>query len=208
MAFGGFKSLGAVALTYQIVLRPDPFVQSVPMVVDEAFRRRLEFNRLNAPVTVSEQAISEFLIAPVLQEMWHAYSDSLMIWSHVSFGDTLPLKGFPDYFFSKRSPLGRVLDQPYVLFVEAKSDDFDAAWAQCLAAMLAAQQMNKQPDPVIYGSASSGEFWFFAKLQGKTLFQDPRSYTLTHLEDLFAALNYVFQQAKQEALSATTGVDS
>ena len=149
MAFGGFKSLGAVALTYQIVLRPEPFVQPVPMVVDEGFRRRLEFSRLNAPVTVSEQAISEFLIAPVLQELWRAYSDYLMFWSHVAFGEALPLKGFPDYFFAKRSPLGRVLDQPYVLFVEAKSDDFDAAWAQCLAAMLAAQQLNKQPDQVI-----------------------------------------------------------
>ncbi len=208
MAFGGFKSLGAVALTYQIVLRPEPFVQPVPMVVDEAFRRRLEFDRLNAPVTVSEQAISEFLIAPVLQEMWRAYSDSLMIWSHVAFGEALPLKGFPDYFFAKRSPLGRVLDQPYVLFVEVKSDDFDAAWAQCLAAMLAAQQMNKQPDQVIFGSASSGEVWFFAKLEGKTLLQDPRLFTVSHLDELFSALNYVFQQAKQEALSATAGGSS
>ena len=208
MAFGGFKSLGAVALTYQIVLRPEPFIQPVPMAVDEGFRRRLEFDRLNAPVTASEQAISEFLIAPVLQEMWRAYSDSLMIWSHVAFGEEMPLKGFPDYFFAKRSPLGRVLDQPYVLFVEAKSDDFDAAWAQCLAAMLAAQQMNKQPDQVIFGSASSGEVWFFAKLEGKTLLQDPRLFTVSHLDELFSALNYVFQQAKQEALSATAGGSS
>src|SRR5258708_21516694 len=171
------------------------------MTVDEAFRRRLEFDRLNAPVDVSEQAISEFLIAPILQEMWRTYSDALMIGSHVQFGEALPLKGFPDYFFSKRSPLGRVLDKPYVLFVEAKSADFDAAWAQCLAAMLAAQQLNQQPDEVIFGSVSSGELWFFAKLQGKTLLQDPRSFTLTQLDALFAALNYVFQQAKQQALS-------
>ena len=171
------------------------------MVVDEAFRRRLEFDRLNAPVNVSEQAISEFLIAPILQEMWRAYSDSLMIWSHVQFGETMPLKGFPDYFFSRRSPLGRVLDQPYVLFAFAKSDDFDAAWAQCLAAMLAAQQMNKQPNQTIFGSASGGEVWYFGKLQGQTLYHDPRSFTLTRFDELFAALNYVFEQGKQEALA-------
>src|ERR1019366_2590662 len=146
------------------------------------------------PVNVSEQAISEFLIAPVLQEMWRAYSDSLMIWSHVSFGDTLPLKGFPDYFFSRRSPLGRVLDQPYVLFVEAKSDDFDMAWAQCLAAMLAAHQMNKHQDQAIHGIVSSGEVWYIGKLDAKVLQQDPRSFTLTHLDELFAALNFVFVQ--------------
>src|SRR5260370_41249973 len=118
MAFGGFKNLGEVALTYQITLRPEPFVQPVPMAVDDAFRSRLEFNRLNAPVDASEQAISEFLIAPILQEMWRAYSDALMIWSHVQIGKTPPLTGFPDYFFTRRSPLGRVQDQPYVLFVE------------------------------------------------------------------------------------------
>jgi hypothetical protein len=46
-----------------------------------------------------------------------------------------------------------VLNQPYVLFIEAKSDDFDMAWAQCLAVMLAAQQLNKQPGQVICGEA-------------------------------------------------------
>jgi hypothetical protein len=203
MAFGGFKSLGEVALTYQIALRPESFIQPVPMAVSDDFRRRLEFDRVNAPVNVSEQAISEFLIAPILQEIWRTYSDSLMIWSHVQFGTTAPLTGFPDYFFSRRSPLGRVLDQPYVLFVEAKSDDFDAAWAQCLAAMRAAQQMNQRPEQMIYGSVSSGEFWFFGRLEGSTLFQDLRSFTVTHLDELFAALNYVFQQAKRLALATT-----
>ena len=205
MAFGGFNNLGEVALTYQITLRPEPFVQPAPMAVDEWFRRRLEFDQLNAPVNVSEQAISEFLIAPILQEMWRAYSDALMIWSHVPFGRTQPLKGYPDYFFSRRSPLGRVLDQPYVLFVEAKSDNFDAAWAQCLSAMLAAQQMNQRPEQVIFGSVSSGQVWYFGKLEGRTLLQDPRSFTLTHLDELFAALNYVFQQAKEEALAPAEG---
>ena len=70
--------------------------------------------------------------------------------------------------------------------------------------MLAAQQLNKQPDQVIFGSVSSGEFWFFGKLEGKALFQDPRSFTLTRLDELFSALNYVFQQAKLEALAVTT----
>jgi hypothetical protein len=70
MPFGGFKNLSEIALTYQITLRPQAFVQPIPMAVDESLRRRLEFDRLNAPVSVSEQAIDEFLIAPILQEMW------------------------------------------------------------------------------------------------------------------------------------------
>ena len=66
--------------------------------------------------------------------------------------------------------------------------------------MLAAQQMNQRPDQTIFAGVSSGETWYFGKLAGTTLFQDPRSFSLTHLDDLFAALNYVFQQAKQQAL--------
>ncbi len=201
MAFGGFRSLGQVALTYQIALRPEPFIQLVPMEVPNDFRRRLEFNRLNAPVSASPEAIAEFLIAPILQVMWRTYSDSLMIWSHVQFGQNAPLIGFPHYFISRRSPLGRVLDQPYVLFVEDESDDFDAAWARCLVAMRAAQEMNQRREQVIYGSVSSGECWFFGRLEGTTLFQDPRSYTVTDLDELFAALNYVFEQAKRQALA-------
>ena len=172
------------------------------MAVEPSIRQRLEFDRLNAPVNVSEQAISDFLIAPILKEIWRAHSDALMIWSHVQFGTSAPLKGYPDYFFSRRSPLGPVVCQPYVLFVEAKKDDFDAAWAQCLAAMVAAQQMNKSPEQTIYGGVSNGEFWLFGKLDGKTLQQDPRSFSVTRLDELFAVLNYVFTQAKEEALAA------
>ena len=108
------------------------------MTIDQAFRQRLEFDRLNAPVNVSEQAISEFLIAPVLQEIWRAYSDALMIWSHVQFGSAPAASRLSGLFLStKRSHLGRVMDEPYVMFIEAKNDDFDAAWRtnawlQCL----------------------------------------------------------------------------
>jgi hypothetical protein len=176
--------------------------------VNEQFQKRLEFYRENAPVSASEEAISEFLIAPILQEIWISFSDSLMIWSHVNLGKEPPLKGFPDYFFSRRSPLGRVLDQPYVLFIEAKLDAFDLAWAQCLAAMLAAQQMNACPDQIIHGGVSNGELWYFGKLSGKVLTQDPRAFTVTHLPELFAALRYIFEQAKQQALASPEKVPS
>lgn len=205
MAFGDFDNLGEVALAYQIAVREKPFVESIPFAIDEYFRKRLEFDKSNAPVHVSEQAICEFLIAPILKEVWRAYSDALMIWSHAQLGEEGPLKGFPDYFFTRRSPLGPFRDQPYVLFVEAKNDNFEPAWAQCLAAMLAAQKMNKRAEQTIFGSVSSGEFWYFGRLDGKVLLQDPRSFSVTRLDELFAALNFVFLQAKNEALAGAGG---
>jgi hypothetical protein len=201
MAFGTFNTLQAVLQTFQIRVQSSEFVQPIPLAVNPQLRERLAFFRVNAPTNVSEEAVCEFLIAPVLQEIWLLYADILTLWSHAYLGEEPPLKGFPDYFFTRRSPLGRVMDQPYVLFIEAKREDFDQAWAQCLAAMLAAQKLNKRQEQVIHGCVSSGELWYFGKLTNTVLTQDPRAYTLTHLEELFAALHYLFEQAKQEVLA-------
>jgi hypothetical protein len=202
MPLGTYKSIEDVARAYQVTLREEKFIQPIPYPVNEQFQHRLELLLENAPVSVSEEAICEFLIAPILQEIWLSYRDSLMMWSHASFGVEQPLIGYPDYFFSKRSPLGRVRDQPYVLFVEAKRDDFEAAWAQCLSAMLAAQKINKHPEQTIFGGVSNGRVWGFAKLEGQLFTQDSREFTISRLAELFAALHYVFEQSKQLALAA------
>jgi hypothetical protein len=202
MPFGSYKTLEEVARGYQISVRVDEFIRPIPHPVDERLQNRLLLFIKNAPLSVSEEAVCEFLIAPVLQEIWLSYLDSLMLWSHASFGEEAPLVGYPDYFFSKRSPLGPVRDQPYVLFVEAKRDDFDAAWAQCLCAMLAAQKMNHHAEQTIFGGVSNGLLWRFAKLEGQFFTQDPRAFTVSQLADLFAALHYLFEQSKQLALAA------
>jgi hypothetical protein len=202
MAFGSFGNLEEVVKTYQIAVRQDRFVQLLPVPIADGFRDRLEFLRQNAPVSASEEAICEFLIAPILQEIWVPYSEALMIWSHVALTLDDKLTGYPDYFFSRRSPLGPVRDKPYVLFVEAKKDDFDAAWGQCLAAMLAAQKLNALPDRVILGGVSNGRVWYFGKLEGTVMTQDPRAFTLDDLAELFAALNSLFHTAREEALAA------
>src|SRR5204863_2413489 len=118
-------------------------------------------------------------------------------WSHVALTLDSTLSGFPDFFFAKRSPLGPVRDRPFVLFVEAKKDDFEAGWGQCLAAMLAAQQLNQDAAQPILGGVSNGLVWYFGKLEGLTLTQDPRGFQVTNLADLFAALGYIMEEAKR-----------
>jgi hypothetical protein len=119
----------------------------------------------------------------------------------MSFDDKV--QGYPDYFFARRSPLGPVRDKPYVLFVEAKRDDFEAAWGQCLAAMLTAQKLNGAPDIKIFGGVTNGRVWYFGELIGRELIQDPRGFTIDELPELFAALSDVFRQAREEVLAAT-----
>ncbi len=92
-------------------------------------------------------------------------------------------------------------DQPYVLVVEAKKDDFDGGWAQCLAAMLAAQRLNDRPTRVVYGCVCNGWLWHFGKLEEGRLTQEIRQFVLSDLPGLFAAWNYIFAQAKEQALA-------
>ncbi len=202
MPFGTFKSIEDVARAYQITLRVDEFLHPILRPVAEHLQERLQLFLEHVPLRVSEEAACEFLIAPILQETWLGYRDWLTLWSHASFGQEPPLVGRPDYFFSKRSPLGLVRDQPYVLFMEAKKDDFDAAWAQCLSAMLAAQKMNKHPEQTIYGGVSNGRTWGFGKLEAQVFTEDPREFTVSHLPELLAVLHYLFEQSKQLAMAA------
>lgn len=103
----------------------------------------------------------------------------------------------PDYVIAKRSPLGRVVfEKPYCVVVEAKQDDFEGRWSQCLAEMIAVQKINQIPEQVVYGMVSNGKLWEFARLHELTFIRSPRTYLLSDLKPLFGALHYIFEQCK------------
>jgi hypothetical protein len=199
MAYGTYKNIDEVARKFQVAVAVEQFVQSRPFAVPEAFQQELNYVLGHVQVKMSEAAISEFLIAPVLKEVWRHYDDALLLWSHVALVAGEEFDGYPDYLFTKRTALGMVRDKPYVLVVEAKKDDFEGGWGQCLAALLAAQTLNGDEQMILQGSVSNGEGWQFGKLQGRQFVLDPRLFTISDLTDLFAALHDVFERAKQQA---------
>jgi len=199
MALRTYKSIDAIAKERQITVLIESFIQPMPMTIDERFQQELAYVLQHIDVKMSEAAISEFLIAPILKEIWKHYDDALLIWSHVALSVDEEFEGYPDFLFTKRTPLGLVRDKPYVLVVEAKRDDFEAGWEQCLAAMLAAQTINENDQIILHGSVSNGMVWEFGKLQARQFVRDPRSFTITDLANLFAALRYVFERAKEQA---------
>lgn len=197
MAFGNYRSLGEAALENQVSVVVDSFIQPISFPVDPVFRDNLTFTLQNINVRMSEAAIGEFVIAPVLREVWKPHSDVLRFWPHTAFRDV----NQSDHYFSQRSPLGLVNDQPpHVLVVEAKKDDFDSGWGQCLAALLAARDLNGHPQRVVYGCVSNGDLWEFGKLHDQHFTRELREYVLSDLPTLFAAWNYIFCQAKEQAL--------
>lgn len=150
----------------------------------------------------SEFAACENFIYPILREVWKNYLDDLMVWSHQPIFFDAELSGTPDYFVARRSPLGPdVVDKPYLMVVEAKKDDFELGWGQCLAAMVAALKINQVPEQTVYGIATTGVAWEFAKLKGDQFTRDLRVFTLADLAQLLGAVHYHFEQCKQELVT-------
>jgi hypothetical protein len=91
---------------------------------------------------------------------------------------------------------GRSEAEGIELLVEAKQDDFENGWAQCLGEMAAAQRLNENPEQEVFGIVSNGGFWQFGKLKSNSFTKNKQSYSIDDLNRLFAAINYVFQQCE------------
>jgi hypothetical protein len=197
MPFGSFKNLAEAIRTLQVTEVREAFVVPLPLPVPDYFRADLETTQELFDVDCSEWAVCENLLYPVFRQVAKGYADVLGVWSHVSLYNGEELVGVPDYIIGKRSPLSkRVMEIPFALIMEAKRNDFDLGWAQCLAAMCVVQTLNGDPQRVIYGGVSDGFIWRFGKLQGRTFAHHPQSYALTRLDELFGALNHVLSLCK------------
>ena len=109
------------------------------------------------------------------------------------------LSGFPKYILARRSPLGKIVfDQPYFILVETKQDNFDAAWGQCLAEMIAAQKLNEDRQMTVFGITSNGDRWQFGKLSDRRFTLNRTFYTIQDLDALFGILNGIFKQFQEQ----------
>ena len=149
---------------------------------------------------ISEPAICENLIYPILKATWRPFSKELAIWSHHPIVFTEELSGIPDYLISRRSALGKiVLDYPLLAVVEAKKDDFMAGWTQCGSEMYAIQQLNKEPNQRVFGIISNSETWEFAQLSQNTFTLFIQRYDIQELDVLYSALKTVYRFSLEDA---------
>lgn len=200
MSFSQFKTIGEVVKEFQVRYTEAEFIEQLAFEISQYFRDDLQLMMREAVVDNSEFAICENLIYPVLKEVWKQYREHFIIWSHQSLNYDEKLGGFPEYILARRSPLGKVVfDKPYLLLVEAKQDNFEAGWAQCLAEMIAAQRLNQEPQITVFGIVSNGDRWQFGKLEAEVFTRNITFFTIQELNPLFGALNYVFQQCKGQS---------
>jgi len=196
MAFSSYKIVGEVLKEFQITYTESNFMGEAEFNIAAYFREDLD-TVMREGVVNNSDAICENLIYPVLKEVWKCYSSDFILWSHQSLNYDEKLSGFPEYILAKKSPLGKVVfDKPYFILVEAKQDNFEAGWAQCLAEMIAAQRLNKEFEIIIFGIVSNGDRWQFGKLEAAVFTRNITLYTIQELDKLFAAVNYIFQQSE------------
>lgn len=84
-----------------------------------------------------------------------------------------------------------MLGLPLVMVVEAKRNDFEQGWGQCLAELYAAQLLNDDPAKSIYGIVTDGSLWQFGKLQKDVFTKNSLSFLLDNLPELFGAVSYL-----------------
>lgn len=197
MPFSAYKTISGVLQEFQITYSEENFIEEIQFKIPDYFREDLALVMREGVVDNSEFAICENLIYPILKEVWKNYCTQFVLWSHQALNYDEKLNGFPEYILAQKSPLGKlVFAQPYFVLIEAKQDNFEAGWGQCIAEMIAAQKLNVNPEQEVFGIASNGKFWEFGKLKFNRLTRNQTFYTIQELDKLFAAINYIFQQCE------------
>jgi hypothetical protein len=195
MSFNNYKNIAHVIQDFPINYQEKNFIQEIPLEIESLFRQKFELVLTEGVVFNSEYAICENIISPILIEVWQHYRAKLLVWSHQPLNYDENLSGIPDYIVARRSPRGKIIfEQPYLIIVEAKKDNFEEGWGQCLAELIAAQKINKNPEKELFGIVSNGKFWEFGKLLNDCFEKNIKLYSISNLEELFAAINYIFKQ--------------
>ena len=192
-SFSPFKTLADALSHFEISSQKAEIIfVKEKIVVPPALAETIHFNLVETTYNISEAAICEAIIYPIIREIWKLFKDHLSLWSHKSLSKKAKDSGIPDYIITKRSPLGKeVMDMPILVMIEAKKDDFDEGWGQCLAQMQLAQSLSNG-EYTIYGIVSNGDTWQFGYLQGKVLTQHIAPISVEDLGRLYNSLYFVF----------------
>lgn len=209
MPYNNYKKIDEVLGEFEVTYAEQNFIQISEIEVPTYFESEIELTLREGVYKNSEYALCETLIYPTLREVWKLYKNDLLLWSHQPLNYDENLCGIPDYMVAKRSPMGKIfLENPFLIIVEAKKDNFEEGWAQCIAEMIAAQRINQRHNPIftpIFGIVSTGVIWEFAILDenlGKKHFiKEISIHTIQNLKLLFAALRYLFEQSKLQLVN-------
>ncbi|MCJ2544472.1 hypothetical protein JX360_16425 [Synechococcus bigranulatus str. 'Rupite'] len=128
----------------------------------------------------TEKARSELIIAPVLMEVRRQAKATISLFSGSEFtvDPEKGLTGICDFILSK-NPEQLFIRAPVMTIVEAKNENLKSGFAECIAAMIAAQIFNQQENndiSTIHGAVTIGTTWRFLSLENNTVNIDLSEY--------------------------------
>ncbi len=200
--FSNFTSLQEISDKYNIELRKEKLLsENLSMQISEYFIEELKFSFSLKKINVSEYALCEYFISPTIRFALKRHK-KLNLWSHEYklFVDE-ELSGTPDYLFSFKNERESYMKfrNPLLITAEAKRDNFEECWSQCLAELIACQKINGGTEFPLYGIATNGILWEFAKLQDNIFTQDEISYSLSqNPQKIVGILDWIFTDVIEE----------
>lgn len=197
MAFSDFKEISQVLEEYRIKYIDNDYVKAELLNPSDQFLQEFEFSRQHFSIIASEASRCEVIIFPIMREVYKRHADTYALWIKKSIVYDETLSGTPDYFVATKSELGLpVVGMPLIMMVEAKKNDFELGWGQCLAELVAAQKINDNPEFPVQGIVTDGIMWQFGKLIKDTFTRNITNFSLDNLPKLFGAIDSVFQTIK------------
>ncbi|MBI1924363.1 hypothetical protein HYR99_08945 [Candidatus Poribacteria bacterium] len=194
MAFSDYKNISQVQKQFNIKYREECFIVAQDVEPPVHFLEEFKFNQENIDIYSSEASRAEIIIFPILREVYKSYAHDYSFWVQKSIACDEDLNGTPDYLIATRSALGKtVLEAPLLIVAEAKKNDFEQGWGQCLAELVAAQKINGDSNFPIHGIVTDGKLWEFGKLIEGTFVKNSEGYLVDNLAKLFGGLHFIFQ---------------
>lgn len=198
MAYSDF-SLRKVKKTFSILEKRELLFENItPEPISDWLKETLETSLHLALASSSEKARSEFLVVPLLFEVYKRNSRKFAIYSGETFevDKEQGLIGECDFIFSK-GEMTHTIQAPIFTLVEAKKKDIGEGIGQCTAQMIAAQIFNQQEGneiAEIFGCVTTGEDWQFLKLSDKILTIDSVRYYFNQIENILGVLQAILKK--------------
>lgn len=206
MAYSDFK-IATVKQRFQLIIDEgvDLFSNTIPTPVSPWLTETLQETLALALAINTEKVRSELLIAPILVELRKQTGRTISFFSGVDFtvDEAQGLNGVCDYIIS-RSPEQLFISAPVLIIFEAKNENIKGGFAQCIAAMIAAQRFNERegnPIPVIHGVVTTGTTWRFLQLEGNLVRIDDREYYIDSVEKIMGILTSITGHTVAPALA-------
>jgi hypothetical protein len=170
------------------------FAEIAPVPLSETIRRYMEdFQSLGMNIP-TEKGKSEFLVAPLLAEVWRLSKHGISIYSGIELNvdEAVGLNGVCDFLLGQSSQMYFV-EAPILAVVEAKKDSIPDGLGQCAAEMVAVQRFNRKankPEGAVYGCVTTGSLWHFLRLTAQQLDIDLDEYQIVQADRILGVLLY------------------